>query len=303
MKIFLYGQFGRGNIGDDLMFLHYKSSSPKNVKFFKFFKLKYLKNFFPSNNYIKNFPMIFFADKYVVTGGNQANFESIRSYLKISFQIVVLFIRKLFRKRNQIFSFGSEFQYTSIQLFLVKHFLLQFDEIHVRDKKSYNYIQQNITKTNIFLSFDTGFIYLLDNYKKNIKKTFNSSSKIINKPIFYFLSHHSGLSFNSRKEYLNQVAKENKNIIVFAQSKEDKKLASELSKKIKIKVVAYDFYSLDNFIKLLSDSSKIITERFHGLIFAYALNIRCEVRGNLPKLKNLWELERQRYSNEVKKFI
>jgi len=282
-KIFAYGQYGRGNIGDDLMFLNFMESIDEDVRLCGFFKLRYWRERFYSSGGVLSLMRSLFYDEFVIIGGNTFVMPRIRSYFKLIYWFLVFFFRRLIGKKNIIKSFGVDLPNDYLSLILIKSIFFFMNSIETREEKTFFLLRKWQIRLKVELVEDSAAIFLK-------KKYFFLINDLKGDYVVYYLSHHSGNELNERLIYVDEcLSGFSGDLYLFAQSKEDFAIAEEIcdeSSDSRVSVVKYDPNYLDFQLTFLSKAKYAITERFHGAVICDIFNVCYKDVSGIPKVAN-----------------
>ncbi len=261
-NILLFGYYGEGNFGDELILENLKNylskrfnlgilTSNKNyykdlISFHKFNPFEILKG-------------LNWAD--IVIGGGGGIFQDKTSFRSFLYYILILWIS--FLKRKKIYLIGqsfSPFRYF-ISRFLIKFSLLLCEEIYLRDNFSLNFLNSiGIPKEKLSIIPDIAFLTEL--VRPKIERGYVGVN---------FRSW-KGININSLEDILENLKKNEKVIFFSFQDSSDLRLFNNLSQKAKNGIEIVSCYD-KNFIEKFCSCKYFVGMRLHSLILASILGI------------------------------
>ncbi|MCX7845124.1 MAG: polysaccharide pyruvyl transferase CsaB [Dictyoglomaceae bacterium] len=261
-KILLFGYYGEGNLGDELILENLKKNLEKKF---------YLGVLTPNKDYYKDL-VSFHKFKFseilrgidwadTVIGGGGGIFQDKTSFKSFLYYLSILWLS--FLKRKKIYLLGQSFSpfRFNISRYLLKISLLICEEIYTRDKFSLNFlINMGIPKNKLFLIPDITFLTEFP------QRDTNKSYVGIN------FRPWRGFNLNSLEEFLKVLKKSEKLIFFSFQDSLDLEFFNKLSSEIKegIEIISYNN---KNFITKFYSCKYFIGMRLHSLILASILGI------------------------------
>ncbi len=299
-KILLKGYYGAGNLGDDLLMI---SSYHILKRIFPDYKI-YIQ---AKDNYVLNLvPDVHLVDSQEgnfdigVFGGGGLFFDF--SKPKLKYQIFNTFYKvfgskflynfypnlQMDKPYPIIFGYGIGFgpyNYGSPNFYRHMELAKKFDFLSVRDKMSYQIVKK--FNPEVKKHTDIAFLPKLEKeyfipYRNNQQQ---KNFAIIIRDWIYGNNYLNELFLMSEKW-----KKEGYNIrFVSLNPENDKKSIKEIIRK-NYSLLVYQKGKIKDFLKALSESSLIISERAHGAIIAALLHIPSITLGLEPKLKNVHKM-------------
>lgn len=281
MHNLIYGQFGRGNIGDDLMFkqllIEYRDS-----RFDTPFRLKYFEDRVGHVSFFRSILKACLYDKFIIVGGNQFCFIGFRSYLKTSYLIMIMLLRFMIGKENIIKSVGLEKHYSKLQQAITILIFSLSNNSVVRDRESYEFLKSRHVK-NVHFGADSGYLFIksqnLCQHRSPIKYKYDA---------MIILSHHSSFDLVNLCDLVDSFDVTAK-IAIFAQSYQDIELATKIKDRVMndIQIIKYSYERLQEHFSEFSETKEFFVQRYHGAIIAECFGAPWDVIGYTDKLSKL----------------
>lgn len=312
-KVFLFGYYGKSNIGDDIMLLNLvKLLQEKEVKKIIIlvdpaFNMQsefngdiiFLRGI--KNNIIKLTTYLLQAHIFI-WGGGTCFFEN-PSKRGLNELFIFSRIRKLYSKKTENFFIGIGVEKLKINKSIVTKILLYTDGVIVRDSIS----KQNLLELYPEIKNNFKFLEVFNDLVliNSTKKLFKDSAIInSNTPYMTFSGHYKytedeQLIKHTANELLLTMKKLNIFHIVFLPSKYDKKgdntfhnnLVNSFDKKVNCNLEVLELNSINEYFRVLKNSKYHIGMRLHSLILADILLI--------PKISLAYQQKINQYDSKA----
>lgn len=288
MKYFIYGYYGSGNFGDELMLeglinklgknnefivcSNKYNIEYKNVEYYFLHKLLSNQNKTKINRFVNLLIDLFKITKEVdelyIGGGTLFNNNPSSMFV----MLIISVLAKVFRKKLNIISVGSE-KLSKLNKFLLSMIIYFADSIELRDSFSLSYIKKGSFIEDLAIS-----ILKKQNFTKEQNKT------IIVPALFSYDNFE-----DKKKDYVVFIKKHNLTNIILLSSlnkgaNSDLQLCEEIAKKVNCKVIKL---INSNTLKELNFTGTMITERYHGAILGCFLGCEIILLGTSSKINTL----------------
>ncbi len=283
-----FGYQGKGNIGDDLMFL---INTSRFAKVYVVNGRKIRDGDLELGKYQYALHALR-AELLVFTGGNIFNIDRGKSYLKIASIFLLVYIRKILGKETEFASVGLNKNINRFAHSLAVKAILASDRAHLRETSIKNSNAWKQARTVEHIEFKPDIVFSGDLESLDVlKKTTSDAPSESSAPYAVFFP--SALARNEAARAGAQapeevtVPDEITKVYVITQHRGDKEIEQEFFRNRDVELIEYSIDRIGDVFTLLRGASLIVTERYHGAILARRFGIPMIASGYSEKIRDI----------------